>query len=694
MSRIPAFLERILRTRNIGVLAHVDAGKTTTTAKIEFLAGTNHITGKVDDGNTTTDYLEQERIRGITIQSAAVSFRWRDHDINLIDTPGHVDFTMEVERSLRVLDGIVLVLCAKGGVQPQTRTVWRQSNKHRVPRVIFVNKMDTMGADFYRVVSQVENELKAKPAVVQLPIGSESTFVGVIDLVSMKALVWESSDSSGASFTVEEIPEAMADEAQEWRNKLVEAIAETDDELLEKYLDDSALSEDELKSALRKATIDQKLIPMLCGSAFKHKGVQPLLDAVVDYLPSPEDVGTISGTVSDGTEVERSFDSPELTALAFKVTSINQLKLTFVRVYSGTIEAGSYVKNSREGVKERVSRLVKLQGNQVTNVDKLEAGEIGAIVGLKATRTGDTLCGEKDTITLESINCPDPVISVSVEPKDRDNAKKMDSALSELVLEDPSIQRYTDEDTGEVIIAGQGELHLDVTLDRLRSEHGVELRTGKPRVSYRETAGAPAKEDYTHKKQTGGSGQFARVVLELEPLPKGEGFVFEDKITGGVIPKEYIPSVEKGIRGALSSGVVGFPIIDIKVSLVFGATHDVDSSNMAFETAGAQAFKQLFAKAQPVLLEPTMTLVIEVPEEHLGDVIGDVNQRRGKVSGEFENTDGIAKIDATVPLSETFGYSTALRSKTTGRGTFTLEFSHYERVPESIVEAVKAGAAK
>jgi elongation factor G len=679
-------------TRNFGICAHVDAGKTTTTAEFEFHTGQNRKIGKVDKGDTTTDFMVQEQERGITIQSAAVSLEWNGTCFNLIDTPGHVDFTMEVERSMRVLDGIVLVLCAKGGVQPQTRTVWRQANNHDVPRIIFINKMDTLGADFYRVVAQVENELKASPVVVQLPIGSEQDFTGVVDLIAMKALVWDGSDSTGVAFSVEEIPAEMAEQAAEYRKQLVEAIAETNDELLERYLTEEELSEEELKSALRKATIAMELIPVLCGSAFKSKGVQPLLDAVVDYLPSPLDVPAVKGILADGSEVERAADDNEAaTALAFKVTSDPNGTITFIRQYSGTTEAGSYVYNPAKGKKERISRLVKLQGNKREDVSVLHAGDIGAVVGLKFTTTGDTLCGENDTITLESIVSPDPVISMAVEAQDKDSAKKMDEALVKLGVEDPSFQVRTDHDTGQTIISGQGELHLEVKVDILRRQYGVDVTAGKPQVSYRETVAKSAKVDYTHKKQSGGSGQFARVAIELEALPAGGGFAFENKISGGVIPKEYIPSIEKGIRNMLGSGVAGFPVIDVKVTLVHGGFHAVDSSNMAFEQAGAQAFKQAFSQSQPDLLEPVMNLVIELPEQYLGEIMGDVSQRRGKV-GDFETNNGMTEVQATVPLSEMFGYSTDLRSKTQGQGTFTLEFSRYERVPTKIAEEIKARA--
>ncbi|HEY9787648.1 MAG TPA: elongation factor G [Candidatus Obscuribacterales bacterium] len=684
----------LLATRNIGIFAHVDAGKTTTTERVLFYTNSKHKIGNVDEQDTTTDFMEQEKERGITIQSAAVSCSWKDVVINLIDTPGHVDFTMEVERSMRVLDGGVLVLCAKGGVQPQTRTVWRQAEKHRVPRIVFVNKMDTLGADFYRVLSQIKSELKAKPAVLQLPIGQSSEFVGVVDLLSMKALVWDSSDPSGMTIKEQEIPSHLADEATEYRKALIELIAEGDDSLLEKYLSDEPISEAELKAALRKDVIAMRLVPVMCGSAFKNKGIQPLLDAVAELLPSPLDVPPVTGVLEDGTEASRETDdSAPLAALAFKVMSNNvgnavHGHLTFVRVYSGVLNSGSQVYNSNKDTRERVSRLVKMQGNRQEEVTALHAGEIGAVIGLKSTTTGDTLCDDDNSIKLESISAPEPVISQAIEPKDRAGADKLADALSKLALEDPSFRRNTDPETGQTIISGQGELHLEIKVDILDRSYGIKVSTGKPEVSYRETVRGKARGIGKHIKQSGGHGQYGHAEIELEPLPPGSGFEFVDAIVGGTVPREYISSVEKGIHSALAEGVLaGYPVVDVRATLVFGSSHDVDSSDMAFQMAGRLAFQDACRKAQPVLLEPVMELVVEVPESYMGDIIGDISSRRGKVLG-FDTADGTTIVRANVPLATVFGYSTVLRGRTKGQGVFTLTFSHYEPVPQSVGEEI------
>lgn len=688
-------MEQLKRTRNMGIFAHVDAGKTTCTERILFYAGETHKIGDVDDGDTTTDFMDQERERGITICAAAVTCHWAGRTINLIDTPGHVDFTMEVERSMRVLDGGVLVVCAKGGVQPQTRTVWRQANQHRVPRIIFINKMDTLGADFARVVdmigSELTSEFNAKPVVMQTPIGQGGEFVGVIDLISRQALVWDESDPSGSKFEAREIPAEYSDEVEVRRIELVEAIAETDDELLGRYLEGSDISEDELKGALRKAVVGLQLVPVLCGSAYKKKGVQPLLDAIVDYLPSPLEVPAVKGELPDGSEGKRqTSDDEPLSALVFKVVTDNHGSLYFTRVYSGKIVAGSYVFNSTKGKKERVSRLVKMQGAKRLEVKELSAGDIGVLVGLKLATTGDTLCDSEAPILLESINFPEPVISQAVEPKSRDGSEKLGAALTRLATEDPSFIVHSDSETGQTIIAGQGELHLEIMVERLRREDGVEVNVGKPQVAYRETARGKASGVGHLVRQTGGHGMFAHVVLELEAMPSGSGFVFEDAIVGGTIPREYISSVEKGVRAALQQGpLTGSPVIDVKVRLVDGKHHEVDSSDMAFQIAASMAFKDAFTKAQPVILEPVMKLEVEVPDTFMGGVTGYICQKRGKVQG-TESQKGLALVRATVPLSETFGYSTVLRSATQGQGTFTLEFGQYEPVPQILAEEIIA----
>jgi elongation factor G len=695
MSRNDKTFGALTATRNMGIFAHVDAGKTTSTERILFYAGTKHKIGDVDEQDTTTDFMDQEKERGITIQSAAVSCHWRGTSINLIDTPGHVDFTMEVERSMRVLDGGVLVLCAKGGVQPQTRTVWRQAQRHNVPRLIFVNKMDTMGADFNRVLGQIKSELRAKVAVLQLPIGASESFVGVVDLISGKAIVWDAADASGATFKAVDVPADMAETVAQYRKELIESIAENNEVLLEKYFAEEPISEAELKAALRADVCAMRLMPVLCGSAFKNKGVQPLLDAIVDFLPSPLDVPAVKGVLEDGTEVERKTDNNEpLAALAFKVTSDNHGNLTFVRVYSGVLRAGTGVWNSGKNQTERVSRLVKLQGNKREEVSQLAAGDIGAVIGLKVTTTGDTLCDDEKPVKLESINAPEPVISMSIEPVSRDGNTKLGEALSKLAMEDPSFRRFTDTETGQTIIAGMGELHLEIKRDILKRTYGVEVNAGEPQYAYRETIRVAAEGVGKHVKQSGGKGQFGHAEIVLEPLPGGSGFEFVDDIVGGVIPREFIPSVEKGVKAALEEGALaGYPVIGVRARLVFGSSHDVDSSQIAFELAGRLAFRDAFAKAKPVLLEPIMELTVEVPARFVGDVIGDVSRRRGKVLG-MDETDGLAIVRATVPLSMMFQYTTHLRGATQGQGTSSMEFKCYEQVPSEAAAEIIAKAKK
>ena len=693
--------QQLESTRNMGIFAHVDAGKTTCTERILFYAGETHKMGDVDDGNTVTDHMAQEKERGITICAAAVTCHWGGRTINLIDTPGHVDFTMEVERSMRVLDGGVLVVCAKGGVQPQTRTVWKQANRHRVPRLIFVNKMDTVGADFDGVLAEIKEELATarggasglRPVALQVPIGHCHEFQGVIDLISRKAFIWDEADETGRTFQSLDIPAEYAGLVEAKRQILVEAIAETDDTLIERYLAEEPISEAELKQALRRAVVSMHLVPVLCGSAYKNKGVQPLLDAIVDYLPSPLDVEAVKGVLPDGTPAERkTSDDEPLSALDFKVVSDVHGNLHFVRVYSGRLLTGSYVFNSAKGKKERVSRLVKMQGNRRIEVRELCAGDIGACVGLKLSTTGDTLCDESRPIRLESISFPEPVIAMAIEPKTGEGGKRLDAALLRLATEDPSFKVRQDAETGQTLVAGQGELHLEIMVDRLKREDGLEVTTGKPQVSYRETVRARAAGIGDFKRQNGGHGMYGYAEIELEPLPRGNGFEFEDAIIGGSIPREFIPSVEKGIREALQSGPLhGSPVIDLRVRLVDGKYHEVDSSDKAFQIAGLLAFRDAFQKARPVLLEPVMKLEVEVPESAMGGILGDIAQRRGKVQG-MESENGMATVRATVPLSATFGYMTSLRNATQGEGLFTLEFSHYERVPQDRAEEILSGS--
>ena len=677
------------RVRNIGIAAHIDAGKTTTSERILFFTGMSHKIGEVHEGAATMDWMEQERERGITITSAATTCFWKDHQINLIDTPGHVDFTIEVERSMRVLDGAISVFCAVGGVQPQSETVWRQANKYRVPRMVFVNKMDRVGANFFGVEQQIKDRLKANPVPIQIPIGAEDTFKGVIDLVKMKALIWD--DSKGPSLPdISEIPAELMNKAQEYRAKLLDAVAETDDALMEKYLEGVELSEEEIKKGIKKGCLSMSLIPMLCGTAFKNKGVQPLLDAVVDFLPSPDEVAQIKGMYEDGTEVSvANSDDGEFAGLAFKIMTDPFVgQLTFVRVYRGCLESGSYVYNSVKGKKERIGRLLRMHSNKREEVKEIHAGEIGAVVGLKDTFTGDTLTGEKDHVILEKMDFPDPVISVAVEPKTKADQEKMGIALQKLAQEDPSFKVSTDEESGQTIISGMGELHLEIIVDRMLREFKVEAEVGKPQVAYRETIKNSVEQEYKYAKQSGGRGQYGHVFLRIEPVEAGSGFVFVNDIKGGVVPKEYIPAVEKGCQEALQNGVLaGYPVEDIKITLFDGSYHEVDSSEMAFKLAASMCFKEGARKASPAILEPMMKVEVETPEEYMGDVIGDLNKRRGQINSMDERS-GNKIITAFCPLAEMFGYSTDLRSQTQGRATYSMEFDHYEEVPRNVSEEI------
>ncbi len=680
------------RYRNIGIMAHIDAGKTTTTERILYYTGVSHKIGEVHDGAATMDWMAQEQERGITITSACTTCSWNDHQINIIDTPGHVDFTIEVERSLRVLDGAVGVFCAVGGVEPQSETVWRQADKYHVPRIAFVNKMDRTGAEFFRVVDEIGERLGHNAVPLQLPIGAEDTFEGVVDLVRMKAIIW-TGEALGAKFEVTDIPAELQDQAEEYREKLLEAVSMVDEALMEKYLGGEEISEAELKAAIRKGTIGIEMIPVLCGSAFKNKGVQPLLDAVVDYLPAPTDVRAIRGHVEgvEG-EVERicSDDEP-FAALAFKVMSDPFVgSLTYFRVYSGVMESGSYVLNSTKGKKERIGRLLQMHANERREIKEVRAGDIGAAVGLKFTTTGDTLCDENSPIVLERMEFPDPVISVAIEPKTKADQEKMGVALSKLAAEDPSFRVHTDEETGQTIISGMGELHLEIIVDRLKREFKVEANVGKPQVAYRETIRKKAKAEGKFVRQSGGRGQYGHVWLEIEPLEPGGGYEFVDKIVGGVVPKEYIPAVDKGIQEAMENGVMaGYPMVDIRATLFDGSYHEVDSSEMAFKIAGSMGFRAAAEQADPVLLEPVMKVEVVTPEEYMGDIVGDLNRRRGKVLG--MNDRGNAKvIDAEVPLAEMFGYATQLRSMSQGRANYTMQFDHYEEVPANIAKEIVA----
>jgi len=680
----------IERVRNIGIAAHIDAGKTTTTERILFYTGISHKIGEVHDGAATMDWMEQEKERGITITSAATTCFWKNHQINIIDTPGHVDFTIEVERSMRVLDGAVAVFCAVGGVQPQSETVWRQANRYEVPRMVFVNKMDRVGADFYEVERQIKERLKANPIPIQLPIGAEDNFKGVVDLVEMKAYVWEDEAAMGSKYEVVDIPAELQEKAEEYREKLIEAVSETDDELMEKYLNGEELSVEEIKKGIKSGCLSLDLVPMTCGTAFKNKGVQPLLDAVVDYLPAPTEVAHIRGEYEDGTKTEvKSTDDGPFAALAFKIMTDPFVgQLTFIRVYRGILESGSYVYNTTKGKKERVGRLLKMHSNKREEIKELYAGEIGAVVGLKDTLTGDTLADEKDKVILEKMDFPDPVISVAVEPKTKADQEKMGIALQKLAQEDPSFRVQTDEESGQTIISGMGELHLEILVDRMLREFKVDAEVGQPQVAYRETIKSSVNQEYKYAKQSGGRGQYGHVFLKLEPMEQGSGYEFVNAIKGGVVPREYIPAVDKGVQEAMQSGVLaGYPVEDVKVTLYDGSYHEVDSSEMAFKLAASMCFKEGAKKANPVILEPIMKVEVEVPEEFMGDVIGDLNRRRGQINA-MDERGGNKIVDAFVPLSEMFGYSTDLRSATQGRATYSMEFDHYEEVPRNVAEEI------
>ena len=682
-------------TRNIGIMAHIDAGKTTTTERILFYTGVNYKIGETHDGAATMDWMEQEQERGITITSAATTCFWKDHRINIIDTPGHVDFTVEVQRSLRVLDGSVTVFCAKGGVEPQSETVWRQADEYRVPRMAYVNKMDIMGADFYRVVQMMKDRLKCNAVPIQLPIGAEDTFKGIIDLVEMKAYVYY--DDLGKDIRVEEIPADLADKAQEYHEALVEAVAEQDDVLLEKYFSGETLTIDEIKSCIRKATLANHMVPVTCGTSYRNKGVQKLLDAVIDYMPSPVDVPAIKGVNPEtGEECERhSSDDEPFAALAFKIATDPFVgKLAFFRVYSGKLQSGTMVYNANKDSNERLGRILQMHSNHRKDIDCVYAGDIAAAVGLKNTTTGDTLCDERNPVILESMDFPEPVIRVAIEPKTKAGQEKMGIALAKLAEEDPTFKTYTDEETGQTIIAGMGELHLEIIVDRLLREFKVEANVGAPQVAYKETVRKMADVDHKYARQSGGRGQYGHVKIKLEPNEAGKGYEFVNAIVGGVIPKEYIPAVDQGIQGAMQSGVLaGYNVVDVKVTLYDGSYHEVDSSEMAFKIAGSMAFKEAMRKADPVLLEPIMKVVVTVPEEYMGDVIGDINSRRGLMQG-MEAVAGAQQIHALVPLSEMFGYATDLRSRTQGRGQYVMEPSHYAEVPKSVSETIISSRVK
>ena len=682
-------------TRNIGIMAHIDAGKTTTTERILFYTGRTHKIGETHEGNATMDWMEQEQERGITITSAATTCFWKGHRINIIDTPGHVDFTVEVERSLRVLDGSVTVFCAKGGVEPQSETVWRQADKYRVPRMAYVNKMDIMGADFYNVVSMMHDRLKCNAVPIQLPIGAEDTFRGVVDLVEMNADVYY--DDLGKDVRVEEIPEELKEKAEEYRAKLLEAVAETDEELMMKYLEGEELTVEEIKTGIRKATLANEMVPVTCGTSYKNKGVQKLLDAVIDFMPSPTDVPHIKGTDPEtGEEVERpSSDDEPFAALAFKIATDPFVgKLCFFRVYSGTLNAGSNVYNASKDNSERIGRILMMHANSRTDIETVYAGDIAAAVGLKNTSTGDTLCDPKHPVILESMEFPEPVISLAIEPKTKAGQEKMGIALAKLAEEDPTFRTYTNEETGQTIISGMGELHLEIIVDRLLREFKVEANVGAPQVAYKETIRKSADVDHKYARQSGGKGQYGHVKIIVEPNESGKGYEFINKVVGGNIPKEYIPAVDEGIKGAMQAGVLaGYPVVDVKVTLYDGSYHEVDSSEMAFKIAGSMAFKEGMRKADPVILEPIMKVSVIVPEEYMGDVIGDLNSRRGQIQG-METRVGAQQINAFVPLSEMFGYSNELRSKSQGRGQYTMEPDHYIEVPKSIAEGIMNARAK
>lgn len=679
------------KTRNIGIMAHIDAGKTTTTERILFYTGKVHKMGEVHDGAAVMDWMEQEQERGITITSAATTCLWKGYRINIIDTPGHVDFTVEVERSLRVLDGSVAVFCAKGGVEPQSETVWRQADKYRVPRIAYVNKMDIVGADFFNVMEMMRQRLGANPVAVQLPIGREASFSGIIDLIREKAIYYL--DDLGTRSDETQVPEEMQDLVKEQREKLLETLAEYDEGIMMKYLEGEEIPEEEIKRAIRKATLEVRITPVLCGSSYKNKGVQLLLDAIVDYLPSPTDVPDIRGIDPDTGEesTRKSGDSEPFSALAFKIMADPYVgKLTFFRVYSGTLKSGSYVYNSTKNKKERIGRILQMHANHREEIDEVSTGDIAAAVGLKDTTTGDTLCDEQHPIILESMQFPEPVISVAIEPKTKADQEKMSISLQKLSEEDPTFRTYTDPETGQTIISGMGELHLEIIVDRLLREFKVEANVGKPQVAYKETITKPVKAEGKFIRQSGGRGQYGHVWIEIEPADRGQGYEFVNKVVGGVIPKEYIPAVDLGIRDAMESGTLaGYPVVDVKATLYDGSYHEVDSSEMAFRIAGSIAFKEGMKKANPVLLEPVMKVEVIVPEEYMGDVMGDINARRGRIEG-MEPRAGAAVIRGFVPLAEMFGYATDLRSKTQGRGTYTMQFSHYEEIPKNIVDKIIA----
>ena len=686
--------------RNIGISAHIDAGKTTTTERILFYTGLTHKLGEVHDGAATTDWMEQEQERGITITSAAVTSYWKgmakqfpEHRFNIIDTPGHVDFTVEVERSMRVLDGAVMVYCAVGGVQPQSETVWRQANKYKVPRLAFVNKMDRQGANFFRVVEQMKTRLRANPVPIVIPVGAEDNFEGVVDLLKMKAIIWNEEDK-GVTFTYGDIPADLVGTAEEWRQNMIEAAAEASEELMDKYLGGEELTEEEIVGALRTRTLNGEIQPMLCGSAFKNKGVQRMLDAVVELLPAPTDIPPVAGELPDGEKATRqASDEAPFSALAFKMMNDKYVgNLTFIRVYSGVLKSGDTVINSVKGSRERIGRLVQMTANDRDEIEEVRAGDIAAAIGLKDVTTGETLCAENAPIILERMEFPEPVIHVAVEPKTKADQEKMGIALNRLAKEDPSFRVRTDEESGQTIISGMGELHLEIIVDRMKREFAVEANIGAPQVAYRETIRKEVEAEYKHAKQSGGKGQYGHVVIKMEPMePGGAGYEFIDEIKGGVIPREFIPSVDKGIRDTLPNGVVaGFPVVDVRIRLVFGSYHDVDSSQLAFELAASQAFKEGMRKASPVLLEPIMAVEVETPEDYMGDVMGDLNRRRGIVLGMDDDGIGGKKVRAEVPLAEMFGYSTDLRSATQGRATYSMEFAKYAEAPANVAAEVTA----
>nr|WP_314228100.1 elongation factor G [uncultured Kingella sp.] len=686
--------------RNIGISAHIDAGKTTTTERILFYTGLTHKLGEVHDGAATTDWMEQEQERGITITSAAVTSYWKgmakqfpEHRFNIIDTPGHVDFTVEVERSMRVLDGAVMVYCAVGGVQPQSETVWRQANKYKVPRLAFVNKMDRQGANFFRVVEQMKTRLRANPVPIVIPVGAEDAFEGVVDLLKMKAIIWNEEDK-GVTFTYGDIPADLVATAEEWRQNMIEAAAEASEELMDKYLGGEELTEEEIVGALRTRTLNGEIQPMLCGSAFKNKGVQRMLDAVVELLPAPTDIPPVAGELPNGDKATRqASDEEKFSALAFKMMNDKYVgNLTFIRVYSGVLKSGDTVVNSVKGTRERIGRLVQMTANDRDEIEEVRAGDIAAAIGLKDVTTGETLCAEDAPIILERMEFPEPVIHVAVEPKTKADQEKMGIALNRLAKEDPSFRVRTDEESGQTIISGMGELHLEIIVDRMKREFAVEANIGAPQVAYRETIRKEVESEYKHAKQSGGKGQYGHVVIKMEPMePGGAGYEFIDEIKGGVIPREFIPSVDKGIRDTLPNGVVaGFPVVDVRIRLVFGSYHDVDSSQLAFELAASQAFKEGMRKASPVLLEPIMAVEVETPEEYMGDVMGDLNRRRGIVLGMDDDGIGGKKVRAEVPLAEMFGYSTDLRSATQGRATYSMEFAKYAEAPANVAAEVTA----